>query len=615
MFSAARFVFTPCLSKAEWFACCRRLPVTVATTRTFLRLLGYALTDRKLVRSAVALLLIATAADVCSPLLIKAVIDNHLVVGDWTVTPLALLGCGYVVLQLINAVANYYQALQFSTLAVGGVQALRLAAFARVLRMPLSFFDRTPVGALVSRLTNDTEYAREMYVDVLGTYIQGTVRIIGIFIVMALLDWRLMLVCMLFLPFIVALMVVYQRLSTPRFQRVRSLLSDINARIYESVQGIKVIQLLHQEMRFAKQFAATADEHFHARMHNLKLDAILLRPLVDLLHMFTLAGLLYLFGYRSFDMPVAVGVIYVFVNYLARFVEPVIEMTQRLSLFQQAVVSGQRVFDLIDDAVTHYPEHTGMRIESGTVALRDVTFSYDGRRDVLSNVSFRVPAGSFYAIVGHTGSGKSTIANLLLRFYGARSGEVLIGGHAVASLGAEELRGKVGIVQQDPVVFAGSIADNIALGRNLDRSTIESAAHRAGLHEFLAELPHGYDTLLDERGGNLSTGQRQLLSLARTLAGEPKILILDEATAHVDSRTEAHVQRALAQLRGQITLIVIAHRLSTIQGADNILVLHHGILSQQGTHAQLLACEGIYRNLYELQELKQRSDALESVAI
>jgi len=587
----------------------------VSTTRTFLRLLSYALTDRRLVRSAVVLLLFATAADVCSPLLIKTVIDDHLVVGDWSVTPLALLACGYVGLQLTNAAANYVQALQFSTLAVHGVQALRIAAFARVLRMPLSFFDRTPVGALVSRLTNDTEYAREMYVDVLGTYIQGTVRIVGIFIVMALLDWRLMLVCLLFLPFIATLMVIYQRLSTPRFQRVRSLLSDINARIYESVQGIKVIQLLHQEARFAKQFASTADEHFHARMHNLKLDAVLLRPLVDFLHMFTLAGLLYLFGYRSFDSPVAVGVIYVFVNYLARFVEPMIEMTQRLSLFQQAVVSGQRVFDLIDEPVTQHAEHSDAHIGHGAVTLHDVTFSYDGRRDVLSNVSFSVPAGSFYAIVGHTGSGKSTIANLLLRFYDARSGDVCIDGHAVGSIGAEELRSKVGIVQQDPVVFGGSIADNIALGRGLDHAAIEHAARRAGLHEFVAGLPQGYDTPLDERGGNLSTGQRQLLSLARTLAGEPKILILDEATAHVDSRTEAHVQRALAQLRGQITLIVIAHRLSTIQAADNILVLHHGTLTQQGTHAQLLAHEGVYRNLYQLQELAQKSEALETAGV
>lgn len=587
--------------------------MTVSTTRTFLRLLSYALTDRRLVRSAVVLLLIATAADVCSPLLIKIFIDDYLVVGDWSVTPLVLLACGYIGLQLINAVANYVQALQFATLAVNGVQALRVAAFARVLRMPLNFFDRTPVGALVSRLTNDTEYAREMYADVLGTYIQGTVRIIGIFIVMALLDWRLMLVCLLFMPFIAALMVVYQRLSTPRFQRVRSLLSDINARIYESVQGIKVIQLLHQEARFAQQFASTADEHFHARMHNLKLDAILLRPLVDLLHMFTLAGLLYLFGYRSFDTAVAVGVIYVFVNYLARFVEPLIEMTQRLSLFQQAVVSGQRVFDLIDEPVALSAEHAAARIEHGAIELQDVTFSYDGRRDVLSHVSFSVPAGGFYAIVGHTGSGKSTIANLLLRFYTAGSGEVCIDGHAVSNIPAEELRNKVGIVQQDPVVFGGSIADNIALGRDLDRVAIENAARRAGLHEFIEELPQGYDTLLDERGGNLSTGQRQLLSLARTLAGTPKILILDEATAHVDSRTEAHVQRALAQLRGQITLIVIAHRLSTIQAADQILVLHHGALTQQGTHAQLLAHDGVYRNLYQLQELEQRSHELESV--
>lgn len=580
-----------------------------------MRLLRYALTDRRLVRHAVTLLLIATAADVASPLLIKTFIDDHLLVGDWSVTPLALLAGGYIALQLINAAANYMQSVRFATLAVQGVQALRIEAFARVLHLPLNFFDRTPTGALVSRLTNDTEYAREMYVDVLGTYIQGVVRIIGIFIVMAFLDWHLMLVCLLFLPFVAGLMVVYQRLSTPRFQRVRALLSDINARIYESVQGIKVIQLLHQEARFAKRFATTADEHFEARMRNLKLDAVLLRPLVDLLHMFTLAGLLYLFGYRSFETPVAVGVIYVFVNYLARFVEPMIEMTQRLSLFQQAVVAGQRVFDLIDDEITRYPEQPQARIERGEIALRNVTFSYDGRRDVLSDVSFTVPAGSFYAIVGHTGSGKSTIANLLLRFYDPQSGTINIDGHPLGSIPVAELRNKVGIVQQDAVVFGGSVADNIALGRPLDRAAIEHAAQRAGLHEFIADLPQGYDTSLDERGSNLSTGQRQLLSLARTLAGAPRILILDEATAHVDSRTEEHVQHALARLRGEITLLVIAHRLSTIQAADSILVLHHGALSQQGTHAQLLTQDGLYRNLYQLQELERRSEVLEAEGV
>ncbi len=588
------------------------LPTKPNTLRTFTRLLSYALTDRRLVRTAVVLLLIATAADVCSPLLIKIFIDDHLLLGDWSTTPLILLAGAYVGLQLINALTNYAQAMRFTDLAVNGVQKLRIEAFARVLQMPLRFFDRTPVGALVSRLTNDTEYAREMYVDVLGTYIQGTARIVGIIIVMAILDWRLMLVCLIFLPLVGALMVVYQRTSTPRFQRVRTLLSDINARIYESVQGIKVIQVLHQEGRFSRQFAATADDHFDARMRNLKIDSILLRPLVDMAHMLTLAGLLFLFGYRSLELPVAVGVIYVFVNYLARFVEPMIEMTQRLSLFQQAVVSGQRVFDLIDGDVPAFAENTKARITRGDVALHNVTFSYDGKHDVLRNVSFSVPAGEFYAIVGHTGSGKSTIASLLMRFYSVDKGEVLIDQSTIEQFPSAELRDRVGIVQQDPVIFSGTIADNIALGRSLDTGAVEHAARRAGLHDFIAHLPDGYHTRMDERGGNLSTGQRQLLSLARTLAGDPKILILDEATAHVDSYTEEHVQRALADLRGRVTLIVIAHRLSTIQSADRILVLHHGELVEQGAHTQLLARPGLYRDLYELQELAQRSVELEA---
>jgi ABC-type multidrug transport system fused ATPase/permease subunit len=580
--------------------------------RTFLRLLRYALADKRLLRNAMVLLLIAVAADVSGPLLLKVFIDDHVRPADWSVAPLLLLAVGYFAAYVINAIANYAQSVRFNMLALRSVQAIRNEAFAKVLRMPLAFFDRTPTGALVSRLTNDTEYVRELYVDVLSSYLRSIVRVAGILIAMAVLDWHLMLVCLLFIPFVAVLMVIYQRYSTPRFQRVRALLSDINARLYESVQGMQIIQLLRQEQVFSRRFAGTATEHFNARMRNLRLDAVLLRPLVDMMHMFTLAGLLFVFGYRSFDTPVAVGVIYAFVNYLGRFVEPLIEMTQRLSLFQQAIVSGGRVFDLIDEPAAAQPEREDLRIERGEVQFEHVRFSYDGRRDVLSDVSFRIPAGAFYAVVGHTGSGKSTVASLLLRFYGVEHGDVRIDGHSIRHLPTRELRERIGIVQQDPVVFGGSIADNIALGRTLDRDAIEHAARAAGLHEFIHRLPQGYDTALDERGSNLSTGQRQLLSLARTLAGDPRILILDEATAHVDSHTEGQVQRALAHLRGQVTLIVIAHRLSTIQAADRILVLHHGTLAQQGTHAQLLAQEGLYRNLYELQELEREAREFES---
>lgn len=578
---------------------------------TFFRLMSYALRERALARVAVILLLIATAADVSGPLVLKVFIDDHVSTGNWAPTALATLAGIYIALQIINAAANFAQAMRFNEIAVHSVKAVRLDAFARVLDKPLAYFDRTPTGSLVSRLANDTEYLRELYVEVLGTYIQNVVRIIGIFIAMTILDWRLMLVCLFFLPCITALMLVYQRLSSPRFARVRALLSDINARMYESIQGMQVIQLLRQERRFTRQFAQVADDHFVARMRNLRLDAVMLRPLVDLMHMFILGGLLFIFGYRSFDVPIAVGVIYAFVNYLGRFVEPLIEMTQRLSLLQQALVSGERVFNLIDEPNPPVVKQAPACIDRGEVRFEHVNFSYDGRVPVLRDVSMSLEAGRFYGVVGHTGSGKSTIANLLLRFYDAASGRITIDGHAISDIGLDELRAKVGIVQQDPAVFGGTIRDNIDFGRGLTPDDVERAARAAGLHEFVTVLPGGYDTRLDERGSNLSTGQRQLLSLARTLAGRPRVLILDEATAHVDTHTETAVQRALMSLRGTLTLIVIAHRLSTIRSADAIYVLRHGEVAQRGTHHALISIDGIYRTLCELQELEDQSGRVE----
>lgn len=573
------------------------------------RLLGYALLDRPLVRQAVSALLVATAAEVAGPILIKIFIDDHLRPAYWAAGPIALLAAAYLALQLLAAWGDYRQSVRFNAIAVRAVQTLREQVFARVVNLPLSFFDRTPTGNLISRITNDTEAVKDLYVNVLGTYVRNLVRVAGIFIAMAFLDWRLMLVCFAFLPFVAALMVLYRRLSTPRFQRVRTLLGAINTALHESIQGMKTIQLMNQQAHFQRRFALTADDHVRAKLRNLKLDAVLLRALIDLLHMLTLAGLLFVFGYQSLSTPVEVGVIYAFINYLGRFAEPVIEMTQRLNMLQQAVVSGQRVFDLIDMEALTYPERNDAVITRGEVAFHNVTFSYDGKRGVLRNVSFTVPAGAFYGIVGHTGSGKSTLANLLMRFYAAQQGRIVVDTCDLRTIPAAELYARIGIVQQDPHIVSGTIAANITLGRDLDAHEIVFAAKQAGFHDFVSSLPAGYDTLLDERGRNLSAGQRQLLSLARTLAVRPKILVLDEATANIDSHTEAAVQRALLKLRGQTTLLVIAHRLSTIRAADQILVLHQGELVQRGTHDALLTAEGLYRHLHQLQELSLADSA------
>ncbi|MDP1756604.1 MAG: ATP-binding cassette domain-containing protein, partial [Pseudohongiella sp.] len=340
---------------------------------------------------------------------------------------------------------------------------------------------------------------------------------------------------------------------------------------------------------------------FAARMTNLKLDAMLLRPMPDLLRTLTLAGVLIYFGSQSMTGVVEIGVIYAFINYLSRITEPVMQMTQRLSMLQQAVVAGERVFAILDEGAQQHVS-ANQQISKGHVEFKDVGFSYDGEHKVLRDINFSVEPGEFYAIVGHTGSGKSTLMSLLMRFYAPQSGAILLDGWQLHEIDQNSLRNQVGVVLQDPFITTGTVRDNICLGPDMSDEQLVSAAQQAQIHEFVMSLPLGYNTPMDERGGNFSTGQRQLLSLARTLAHKPRILILDEATANIDSHTEAVIQSALMQLKGSTSIIAIAHRLSTIIAADQILVLHQGEITQRGTHQQLLAQEGLYRNMYLLQQ-------------
>src|SRR5690606_39123410 len=421
-----------------------------------------------------------------------------------------------------------------------------------------------------------------------------------IFIAMAWLDLRLMLVCSILVPVMTVMMLIYQRLSAPRYHRARSELSRINASLSESILGMRVIQGLNQQETFNTRFTGVSQKLFAARMSNLRLDAFLLRPFPDLLRTVTLAGVLLYFGSQSFTTGVEVGVIYAFVNYLSRITQPILELTQRLSLLQQAVVAGERVFAVID-APGEAQTSTAPVIREGSIRFEHGSFSYDRVTPVLADISFEIKPGQFFAVVGHTGSGKSTLMSLLQRFYEVEQGRILIDDIPIADVDQESLRSRIGVVLQDPFILRGSVRDNITLGLDMSEEQVINAARKAQLHDYVMSLPSGYDTELGERGGNLSTGQRQLLSLARTLAREPLILILDEATANIDSQTEATIQRALGQLRGSTTILAIAHRLSTITHADSIIVLHQGQMMQQGTHRELLAQDGLYRHMQELQ--------------
>jgi len=568
------------------------------------RLLALATRDRRAFATATFLVLVAAAAEVGSPLLIKVFIDEHVATGDYARGALLALAGGYIALQLVSALAGYAQGVALARIALEAVASLRRDAFHTALRLPVAWFDRTPVGTVVSRLTNDTEAVKEFYVNVLGVVVANGARVLGMAVAMLLLDWRLAIPCLLFLPAALAVMFLYQRLSGPRFRAVREALSRINANLSESAGGLKAIQLSARPGDFQSRFADVCRAHYRARMASLRLDAMLLRPMVDLLMMLCMAALVLWIGTDALAGAVEIGVVYVFVNYLGRFAEPVVDVTHRLSVYQNAMISAARVFELMDRDDARAPRLGGPVPDDTRLVARDVGFGYEPGQTVIEGIDFDLAPGRFIALVGPTGSGKSTLAGLLLRFHAPQSGRISLGGIPLSELDDTVFSRLVGYVPQDPFLVAGTLAENIDFGLGAPRREIRGVAERAGLASFLAGLPAGLDTDVGERGASLSAGQRQQVILARALLRRPAILVLDEATASIDSQTEALLQEALHRLKGSVSMVVIAHRLSTLREVDEILVLSHGRIQERGAHPELIARGGLYRRLWELQKLE-----------
>jgi ATP-binding cassette subfamily B protein len=457
-------------------------------------------------------------------------------------------------------------------------------------------------------VTNDTEAIKDMFVSVLATFIQSGVFLIGILIAMFTLNVTLALFCAVLIPLVLVVIVLYRKYSSKFYQDMRERLGQLNAKLSESLQGMAIVQVFRQEKRMRREFAEINDKHFQAGMENIKIDSLLLRPAIDLVYTFGLIMVLGYFGFTSFTHSIEVGVLYAFVNYLDRFFEPVNQAMQRLSLYQQAIVAGSRVFRLLDEQelAPKQDEKSEKEILEGKIEFKGVSFSYDGKQDVLKDISFTANPGETVAFVGHTGSGKSTIINLLLRFYEFDRGEIFIDGESIRNYSTSELRANLGLVLQDPFLFYGTVKDNIRLHNNtLKDEELKQAAGFVQAHSFIEKLDKGYEHKVVERGAAFSSGQRQLLAFARTIATNPKILVLDEATANIDTETEEKIQSALSRMRKGRTTIVIAHRLSTIQDANLILVLHQGRIVERGTHQELLARRGLYHKMYLLQKKEQ----------
>ncbi|MEH7116873.1 ABC transporter transmembrane domain-containing protein [Neobacillus vireti] len=572
--------------------------------KVLFRLLSYTKPHKKIITIAFVLLLLTTVGDIVLPLIVKVFIDDYLMPAKLSFKPLLILGSIYMGIQVIKAMLMFFQLVKFQEIALYIIQQLRIDVFSKVQSLGLKYFDKTPAGSIVSRVTNDTEAIKDMFVTVIATFIQSGFLLTGILIAMFMLNVKVAFLCVIILPILFFVMNLYRKLSSRFYLDMRERLSQLNAKLAESLSGMSIIQVFRQEKRLRQEFGDINQQHYNAGMKNIKIDGLLLRPAIDLIYIFALILVLSYFGITSFEHSIEIGLIYTFINYLDRFFEPVNQMMMRLSLYQQAIVAGSRVFKLLDEGelAPAQQQEKNVSILKGQIEFKGVSFSYDGERDVLKNISFTANPGETVALVGHTGSGKSSIINLMMRFYEFERGEILLDGESIQSYTKSELREKMGLVLQDPFLFYGTVKENIRLhNQDLSDEQIVEAAKFVQAHPFIEKLEDGYHHKVVERGSTFSSGQRQLIAFARTIAANPKILVLDEATANIDTETEEMIQTALARMRKGRTTIAIAHRLSTIQDADLILVLHKGEIVERGTHQELLALGGLYHKMFLLQ--------------
>lgn len=567
--------------------------------QVFKRLMSYLKPYKFLTALALALLLLTTAVRSVIPLIASYFIDHFLT--DMNQTAMLIL-VGYYLMYVLQTIIQYLGNFYFARVSYSIVRDIRRDAFANMEKLGMAYFDQMPAGSIVSRLTNDTEAVSDMFSGILSSFISA----IFIFTVTLLTMLRLNAVLTgwvaIFLPFIFILVNLYRKKSVAVIEKTRALLSDINSKLSESIEGIRIIQSFSQEDRLKDEFEAINEEHVLYANRSMALDSLFLRPAMSLLKLLAYAILMAYFGFRGMEIGISAGLMYAFIQYVNRLFDPLIEVTQNFSTLQTSMVSAGRVFDLIDERQYEPEQKNGeATVQAGNIEFKNVSFSYDGERQILDNISFKVNQGETIAFVGSTGSGKSSIINVFMRFYEFQSGEVLLDGVDIREYPKEELRRNIGLVLQEPFLYHGTIKSNIKMYQDISDEAVQAAAAFVDADQFIQKLPEKYETKVTERGSSFSTGQRQLLAFARTVASQPKILILDEATANIDSETETIVQESLKKMRQGRTTIAIAHRLSTIQDANFIYVLDKGKIIESGSHDELLGQKGAYYRMYQLQ--------------
>ena len=567
--------------------------------RVFKRLMSYLKPYKFLTSLALFLLLLTTVIKSLIPLIASYFIDHFLT--DMNQTAMVIL-IGYYLMYIFQIIVQYFGNLYFARVSYSIVRDIRRDAFANMEHLGMSYFDRTPAGSIVSRITNDTEAISDMFSGILSSFISAIFIFTVTLLTMLKLNAVLTGWVSLFLPFIFILVNLYRKKSIKVIEKTRALLSDINSKLSESIEGIRIIQAFSQEDRLKDEFEVINEEHVLYANRSMALDSLFLRPAMSLLKLLAYAILMAYFGFHGMAIGISAGLMYAFIQYINRLFDPLIDVTQNFSTLQTSMVSAGRVFDLIDESgYEPFQENGGARVQDGNIEFKNVSFSYDGERQILDNISFKVNQGETIAFVGSTGSGKSYIINVFMRFYEFQSGQILLDGIDIRQYSQEQMRQNIGLVLQDPFLYHGTIKSNIKMYQNISDQEVKAAAEFVDADQFIQKLPDNYNSPVSERGSSFSTGQRQLLAFARTVASHPKILILDEATANIDSETESIVQESLRKMRQGRTTIAIAHRLSTIQDANCIYVLDKGKIIEFGTHDQLLVQEGTYHKMYQLQ--------------
>ncbi|MDD6467652.1 MAG: ABC transporter ATP-binding protein [Erysipelotrichaceae bacterium] len=509
----------------------------------------------------------------------------------------------YAILMGVGLIASVVQTWTLQKTGQKIIYEIRQQIFEHVHSLPLKFFDTHPVGRIVTRITNDVESLHEMYASILVRLFRSAVKIIGLSVVMIALDWKLALYSFLMLPVITLMTYYFKKISRQLYRNVRTKISILNTYLSEHISGMRLIQIFAREKEKYAEFETRSKELFQANYREI-LNFATFRPLIYFASQIALIIVLFKGSHLVLIESISIGTMYIFLNYITSFFEPIQDVAEQFSTLQNAFASAEKIFSILDEENTILEKENPIILDQikGKIEFKHVWFAYEKEDYVLKDVSFVIQPGEKVAFVGETGAGKSSILNLIGRYYDIQKGQILIDDVDIKDLSIAQLRSFIGQVQQDVFIFTGDIKGNIRLlDLSIDDEAIQTAAKYVNAAGFIENFPNGYDEAVSERGSTLSAGQRQLLSFARTLAYDPKILVMDEATANIDTETEQLIQEALEKMMEGRTTIMVAHRLSTIQHADNIIVMHKGRIRESGKHQELLAQDGIYRKLYELQ--------------